>query len=60
MSQASCKSRYGVRYLQEKYTGPDGPKRRAYAMRRIPPSSKLRQEVEEVFTGWETKGASAG
>ena len=25
-------------------------------MKRIPPSSKLRQEVEEVFTGWETEG----
>ncbi|MFC1981434.1 IS256 family transposase [Chloroflexota bacterium] len=25
-------------------------------MRRIPPSSKLRQEVEEVFNGWETEG----
>jgi transposase-like protein len=25
-------------------------------MKRIPPSSKLRQEVEEVFTGWETNG----
>ena len=25
-------------------------------MRRIPASSKLRQEVEEVFTGWEAKG----
>ena len=25
-------------------------------MKRIPPSSKLRQEVEEVFIGWETEG----
>jgi len=25
-------------------------------MRRIPPSSKLRQEVEEVFIGWEIEG----
>ena len=25
-------------------------------MKRIPPSSKLRQEVEEVFSGWETEG----
>jgi len=25
-------------------------------MKRIPPSGKLRQEVEEVFTGWETEG----
>jgi transposase-like protein len=25
-------------------------------VKRIPPSSKLRQEVEEVFTGWETEG----
>ena len=25
-------------------------------MKRIPPSNKLRQEVEEVFTGWETEG----
>ena len=24
-------------------------------MKRIPPSSKLRQEVEEVFSGWETE-----
>jgi putative transposase len=25
-------------------------------MKRIPPSTKLRQEVEEVFIGWETEG----
>ncbi|MDP2719918.1 MAG: IS256 family transposase [Dehalococcoidia bacterium] len=25
-------------------------------MKRIPPSSKLRQEVEEMFIGWETEG----
>jgi phosphoribosyl-AMP cyclohydrolase len=25
-------------------------------MKRITPSSKLRQEVEEVFIGWETEG----
>lgn len=25
-------------------------------MKRIPPSSKLRQEIEEVFIGWETEG----
>ena len=25
-------------------------------MKRIPPSSKLRQEVEKVFIGWETGG----
>jgi putative transposase len=25
-------------------------------MKRIPPSSKLKQEVEEVFAGWETEG----
>jgi transposase-like protein len=25
-------------------------------MRRIPPSTKLKQEVEEIFVGWETEG----
>ena len=25
-------------------------------MKRIPPSRKMRQEIEEVFTGWETEG----
>ena len=32
------------------------PRRRSYAVKRIPPSSKLRQEVEAVFIGWEAEG----
>lgn len=34
----------------------EGPKRRAYAVERIPPNRKVKQEVEAVLQGWETKG----
>ena len=56
MSQASCKSRYGVRYLQKNNQGPRDPEKGTYAMKRILPSRKMRQEVEEVLSGCETEG----
>jgi len=36
--------------------GPRGPEGRTYTMKRIPPSRKMRQEVEEVLSGCETEG----
>jgi hypothetical protein len=48
MSQASCKTRYGLRYLLGTTLGPIGPERRAYAIKRILPSTNVREEIGEL------------